>query len=77
MAEKKGKTGKKGKKGKEIMDESTGKILRLYRRKCESNEVAVPNKFFREKVDEVIENNEDLTKVELNLILDFSVAYVR
>ena len=59
----KSKAGKKGKKGKEMMDESTSKIIRLYRRKCESYEVALPNKFFREKVDEVIENNEDLKQV--------------
>ncbi|EGR33638.1 hypothetical protein IMG5_047470 [Ichthyophthirius multifiliis] len=65
MSKKGGKDKKKKKPEEE--DESTVNLPRIYRRKCESLGVS-QNRFFREKVEQAIDDQDHLKKVKLQQI---------
>lgn len=67
----------KKKQAKQDEDDPTLNILRFYRKKCELNGILAPSKFFRDKVDNIVNEGEQLEKViSLNMIekkLNFSL----
>ena len=67
MGDKK-KKGSKAKAGEEE-DDSTLRLLKVYRKKCDVNDIAVPSKLFKDKVDLVCEEGENLKEVKFFSIL--------
>ena len=61
MGDKK-KKGSKPKAGEEE-DDSTLRIMKVYRKKCDANDISLPSKLFKDKVDLKCEETEDLNEV--------------
>ena len=61
MGDKK-KKGTKAKAGEEE-DDSTFRLMKVYRKKCDTNDIAVPSKLFKDKVDIVCDEGENLKEV--------------
>ena len=52
----------KAKAGEEE-DDSTLRIMKVYRKKCETNDIAIPSKLFKDKVDLVCDEGSNLKEV--------------
>ena len=63
MGDKK-KKASKAKAGEEE-DDSTLRIMKIYRKKCDLNDIAIPSKLFKDKVDIVCEEGENLKEVKI------------
>lgn len=53
----------KKKNQKQDEDDPTLNILKFYRKKCELNGITQQSKFFRDKVDAIVNEGEQLEKV--------------
>lgn len=63
MGDKKKKT-TKAKAGEEE-DDSTLRIMKVYRKKCDVNDIAIPSKLFKDKVDLVCDEGDNLKEVRI------------
>ena len=46
-------------------DDSTLRIMKVYRKKCDVNDIAIPSKLFKEKVDLACDEGDDLKEVRV------------